>query len=147
MDKGKLVDAILQVLNRERDEEAIEQIRLWLPQYRSAIIKALTDVLKGKTYFSAIQAAWALKKLNAVEALPILERLSYSFFTSRKVRKACQDAVSWLQTISTLPNPANLAHVDTENLPAIPEPNSIATETLPRSALPFDKSEDKIRES
>jgi hypothetical protein len=91
----------LQVLERERDEEAVEQLRRWFPQYRSAIVRALLNALQGRNMFAAIQAAWVLGKLNAVEALPNLERLAYSPFVSKELRQVCRESVSWLSSIAT----------------------------------------------
>lgn len=139
--KGELVDAILQLLGRERDQEAIERVRDSFLQYRSAIVKALLVALKGRNTFAATQAAWALGKLNAVEALPVLEKLANSFRTPYQVRQSCQEAASWLRTIATLPSPANLTNIITENLPAIPDPNSIPTDTLPRPATPSEEGD------
>ncbi len=141
--KGELVEALLQVLRRERDEEAVEQIRRWFPQYRSAIVRALLDALQGSNSFAAVQAAWALSKLNAVEALPTLERLAYSFFVPKELRQVCRESVSWLSTVATLPSPADLTCASAENLPAIPDTNAIPTDTLPRGVPLTEKAIDE----
>ncbi len=139
--KSELAEAFLQVLEREKDEEAVEQLRRWLPQYRSAIVKSRLKALQRSNSFAATQAAWALGKLNAVEALPVLEKLANSFRTPYQVRQSCQEAASWLRTIATLPSPANLTNITTENLPAIPDPNSIPTDTLPRPATASEEGD------
>ncbi|MCS7187587.1 MAG: HEAT repeat domain-containing protein, partial [Armatimonadota bacterium] len=139
--KGELADALLQVLNREQDKEAIEKLRHWLPQYRSTIVKALTSALKGRNTFAAIQAAWALKRLNAVEALEVLERVAHSPRKPQEVRKACQEAISWLRAVATLPSPADLTRISTENLPSIPHKNAIPTDTLPRTSFIVEESD------
>ncbi|MFN3421475.1 MAG: HEAT repeat domain-containing protein [Armatimonadota bacterium] len=141
--KSELAEALLQVLERERDEEAVEQLHRWFPQYRSAIVRALLNALQGSNLFAATQAAWALSKLNAVEALPTLERLAYSFFAPKELRQVCRESVSWLSSITTLPSPADLTRTSTENLPAIPNSNAIPTDTLPIGVPLTEKATDK----
>jgi len=140
--EGELVDDFKSVLERERDEEALEQLKRWFPQYRHAIVRGLINALQGSNVFNASQAAWALGKLNAVEALPVLERLAKSSRTPRMLRQVCREVVPWLRLIATLPSPADLTSIRTENLPAIPDPNAIPTDTLPRPATaPKEDSE------
>ena len=140
--EGELVDDFKSVLERERDEEALERLKRWLPQYRHAIVRGLINALQGSNVFNASQAAWALGKLNAVEALPVLERLAKSSRTPHMLRQVCREVVPWLRLIATLPSPADLTSIRTENLPAIPDPNAIPTDTLPRPATaPKEDSE------
>jgi len=129
--EGELVDDFKRVLERKRDEEALERLKRWLPQYRHAIVRGLMNALSKSDVFSASQAAWALGKLNAVEALPVLERLADSSRTPFMLRQVCREVVSWLGLIATLPSPADLTSIRTENLPAIPDPNAIPKDTLP----------------
>ena len=140
--EGELVDDFKSVLERERDEEALERLKRWLPQYRHAIVRGLINALQGSNVFNASQAAWALGKLNAVEALPVLERLAKSSRTPHMLRQVCREVVPWLRLIATLPSLADLTSIRTENLPAIPDPNAIPTDTLPRPATaPKEDSE------
>ena len=140
--EGELVDDFKSVLEQERDEEALERLKRWLPQYRHAIVRGLINALNNANVFSASQAAWALGKLNAVEALPVLERLAKSSRTPHMLRQVCREVVPWLRLIATLPSPADLTSIRTENLPAIPDPNAIPTDTLPRPATaPKEDSE------
>ena len=144
--EGELVDDFKSVLERERDEEALERLKRWLPQYRHAIIRGLINALSNSNVFNASQAAWALGKLNAVEALPVLERLANSSRTPHMLRQVCREVVPWLRLIATLPSPADLTHIRTENLPAIPDPDAIPTDTLPRPATaPKEDGEEQKR--
>jgi hypothetical protein len=138
--EGELVEDFKRVLERERDEEALKQLRRWLPQYRHPIVRGLIKALSNENVFSASRAAWALGKLNAVEALPVLERLANSFRTPHILRQVCKEVVLWLRLIATLPSPADLTSIRTENLPAIPDPNAIPTDTLPRPAIAPDEN-------
>jgi len=138
--EGELVEDFKRVLERERDEEALKQLRRWLPQYRHPIVRGLINALSNNNVFSASQAAWALGKLNAVEALPVLERLANSFRTPHMLRQVCKEVIPWLRLIATLPSPADLTSIRTENLPAIPDPNAIPTDTLPRPAIAPDEN-------
>lgn len=141
--EGELVETLLRVLGHERDEEAVDRLRQWMPLYRSAIVKALLSAVRGSNLFEASQAAWALGKLNAVEALPVLERLALSFRTPHSLRQYCQEAVSWLRTVATLPSPADLTRINAENLPSIPDPQALSTDTLPSPATPPEKAIDR----
>ena len=137
--EGELVEDFNRFLERERDEEALKQLKRWFPQYRHAIVRGLINALSNSNAFSASQAAWALGKLNAVEALPVLERLAKSSRTPFMLRQVCREVVPWLRLIATLPSPADLTSIRTENLPAIPDPKAIPKDTLPRPATAPDE--------
>ncbi len=129
-----LVDDFQRVL-KERDEEALQRLKA---TFRSEVVTALMKVLDTyrhaprfrETEPCVINAAWALGKLKAMEAIRVLRREARrSPFPS--VREVCGQVVKELEMMARLPMPANLTEFDRTKLPAIPNPNAFPTDNLP----------------
>jgi len=132
-----LVDDFQRVLN-ERDEEALQRLKA---NFQSEVVTALMKVLDTYRHDPCFRetepwvsnAAWALGKLRATEAISVLRREARrSPFPS--VREVCRQVVKELEMLARLPMPANLTEFDRTNLPTIPNPNAFPTDNLPRPA-------------
>jgi HEAT repeat protein len=132
-----LVDDFQRALH-ERDDEALQRLKA---TFRSEVTTALMKVLDTyrhaprlrETEMRVSNAAWALGRLKAMEAISVLRREARrSPFPS--VREICGQIVRELEALARLPMPANPTEFDRTNLPAIPNPNAFPTDNLPRPA-------------
>jgi hypothetical protein len=132
-----LVDDFQRALH-ERDDEALQRLKT---TFRSEVTMALMKVLDTyrhaprlrETEMRVSNAAWALGRLKAMEAISVLRREARrSPFPS--VREICGQIVRELEALARLPMPANPTEFDRTNLPAIPNPNAFPTDNLPRPA-------------
>jgi hypothetical protein len=132
-----LVDDFQRALH-ERDDEALQRLKA---TFRSEVTMALMKVLDTyrhaprlrETEMRVSNAAWALGRLKAMEAISVLRREARrSPFPS--VREICGQIVKELEALARLPMPANPTEFDRTNLPAIPNPNAFPTDNLPRTA-------------
>jgi hypothetical protein len=132
-----LVDDFQRALH-ERDDEALQRLKA---TFRSEVTMALMKVLDTYRHAPRLReteawvsnAAWALGRLKAMEAISVLRREARrSPFPS--VREICGQIVRELEALARLPMPANPTEFDRTNLPAIPNPNAFPTDNLPRPA-------------
>jgi len=130
-----LVDDFQRALH-EQDDEALQRLKA---TFRSEVTMALMKVLDTyrhaprlrETEMRVSNAAWALGRLKAMEAISVLRREARrSPFPS--VREICGQIVRELEALARLPMPANPTEFDRTNLPAIPNPNAFPTDNLPR---------------
>lgn len=130
--EGEILSPFFKVV-RERDKEALQFLRSH--PYRKAIVEALMEVLNHYivAMTEAINAAWALGELKAVEALPKLIRC-LSWFSPKPLRQECQEAIAKIGEVMFLPMPANLTEIDTSRLPSPAKSSNFNTATLPRPA-------------
>jgi hypothetical protein len=85
-------------------------------QYRPDVIEALITALEGPGRMTVSNAVHALSKIGAVEALPELKRRLYKYMLA-SVKDAYREAISALETRTSLPRPADGTHVSTDTLP------------------------------
>ena len=120
----------------EQDRDALFELA---KEYRSETIAALTGLLDGRQKEWVFNAVWALRELKAVDALPKLRRLARR--ASSPLREYCQKVIAELEEFSRLPRAVGVGEIEMANLPAIPDPNAIPTENLPRPAAPEENSD------
>ena len=118
----------------EQDKDALFELAR---EYRSETIAALTGLLDGRQKDWVFNAVWALRELKAVDALPKLRRLARR--ASSPLRDYCQKVIAELEEFSRLPRAVGVGEIELANLPAIPDPNAIPTENLPRAATLEEK--------
>ncbi|MDT7893709.1 MAG: hypothetical protein RRA51_05260, partial [Armatimonadota bacterium] len=131
--KPEIVELFRKVVE-ERDKNALFELA---KEYRSEIVAALTGLLDGRQRDWVFNAVWALRELKAVEALPKLRRLAR--WAGPHLREYCQKVIAELEEFSRLPRAVGVGEIELANLPAIPDPNAIPTENLPRAATPEEK--------
>jgi len=131
--KPEIVELFRKVVE-ERDKNALFELA---KEYRSKIVAALTGLLDGRQRDWVFNAVWALRELKAVEALPKLRRLAR--WAGPHLREYCQKVIAELEEFSRLPRAVGVGEIELANLPAIPDPNAIPTENLPRAATPEGK--------
>jgi HEAT repeat protein len=131
--KPEIVELFRKVVE-ERDKNALFELA---KKYRSEIVAALTDLLDRRQRDWVFNAVWALRELKAVEALPKLRRLAR--WAGPHLREYCQKVIAELEEFSRLPRAVGVGEIEMANLPAIPDPNAIPTENLPRAATPEEK--------
>jgi HEAT repeat protein len=131
--KPEIVELFRKVVE-ERDKNALFELA---KEYRSEIVAALTGLLDGRQRDWVFNAVWALRELKAVEALPKLRRLARR--AGPHLREYCQKVIAELEEFSRLPRAVGVGEIELANLPAIPDPNAIPTENLPRAATPEEK--------
>ncbi|MCX7968935.1 MAG: hypothetical protein N3B10_10700 [Armatimonadetes bacterium] len=128
---GEIVNDFCRVVN-EGDMEALERLR----PYRKPVIEALTRALDSYLSEHIANAARALKRWNAVEALPKLKaKLRWAWLNlSDEARNACEEAAKHLENISRLPAPASPTQIPVDTLPRPADTKDFSTETLPSPA-------------
>ena len=131
--KPEIVELFRKVVE-ERDKNALFELA---KEYRSEIVAALTGLLDRKQRDWVFNAVWALRELKAVEALPKLRKLAR--WAGPHLREYCQKVIAELEEFSMLPRAVGVGEIELANLPAIPDPNAIPTENLPRAATPEEK--------
>jgi PBS lyase HEAT-like repeat. len=131
--KPEIVELFRKVVE-ERDKNALFELA---KEYRSEIVAALTGLLDRRQRDWVFNAVWALRELKAVEALPKLRRLAR--WAGPHLREYCQKVIAELEEFSRLPRAVGVGEIELANLPAIPDPNAIPTENLPRAATPEEK--------
>jgi HEAT repeat protein len=131
--KPEIVELFRKVVE-ERDKNALFELA---KEYRSEIVAALTGLLDRRQRDWVFNAVWALRELKAVEALPKLRRLAR--WAGPHLREYCQKVIAELEEFSRLPRAVGVGEIELANLPAIPNPNAIPTENLPRAATPEEK--------
>jgi hypothetical protein len=131
--KPEIVELFRKVVE-ERDKNALFELA---KEYRSEIVAALTGLLDRRQRDWVFNAVWALRELKAVEALPKLRRLAR--WAGPHLREYCQKVIAELEEFSRLPRAVGVGEIEMANLPAIPDPNAIPTENLPRAATPEEK--------
>jgi HEAT repeat protein len=131
--KPEIVELFRKVVE-ERDKNALFELA---KEYRSEIVAALTGLLDRRQRDWVFNAVWALRELKAVEALPKLRRLAR--WAGPHLREYCQKVIAELEEFSMLPRAVGVGEIELANLPAIPDPNAIPTENLPRAATPEGK--------
>jgi len=57
------------------------------------------------------------------------------------LREYCQKVIAELEEFSRLPRAVGVGEIELANLPAIPDPNAVPTENLPRPATPEKRSD------
>jgi len=97
--------------------------------YRKQIVQALTDALDG---FSGIHAAWALKEINAVEALPALRTASRSAGKRNALGQSLVATIQALEARAALPRPAESGPAHRPTLPSPAGEPGLDPATLPR---------------
>ncbi|MCS7265455.1 MAG: hypothetical protein NZ805_11550 [Armatimonadetes bacterium] len=130
---GESVDAFNRLM--AGNDEALTILR---ERYRGETIKVLTRALWAGKPSIAIEAANALGKLNAVEALKELKKRCNPIQSPREIRQVCREVVAKLEQLSRLPSPARM-DVDTSTLPRPADPSTFHTDTLPSPANPPNK--------
>lgn len=120
----------------EQDKDALFELA---KEYRSETIAALTCLLDGRQRDWVFSAVWDLRELKAVDALPKLRRLARR--ASSPLREYCQKVIAELEEFSRLPRAVGVGEIELANLPAIPDPNAVPTENLPRPATPEKRSD------
>jgi HEAT repeat protein len=131
--KPEIVELFRKVVE-ERDKNALFELA---KEYRSEIVAALTGLLDRRQRDWIFNAVWALRELKAVEVLPKLRRLAR--WAGPHLREYCQKVIAELEEFSRLPRAVGVGEIEMANLPAIPDPNAIPTENLPRAATPEEK--------
>lgn len=131
--KPEIVELFRKVVE-ERDKNALFELA---KEYRSEIVAALMGLLDRRQRDWVFNAVWALRELKAVEALPKLRRLARR--AGPHLREYCQKVIAELEEFSRLPRAVGVGEIELANLPAIPDPNAIPTENLPRAATPEEK--------
>lgn len=128
---GEIVNSFYRVV-RDGDLNALEHLK----PYRKPVIEALIRLLDS--YFSEhiANSARALKKLNAIEALPKLRsKLRGAWlYLSDEARSACKEAVEHLENLSRLPAPVSPTQIPVDTLPRPADLTTFSTENLPNPA-------------
>jgi hypothetical protein len=130
------VEAFSQALFRHK--AAVETLK---KQHQSEFAQAFLRALDSKDATVAVNAAWTLAELGAVEALPMLRsKTGLIDFPNAQLRDVWNQAIAKLKSLSALPRPAQAAAPDTETLPRPAGEPETGTETLPRAAKGMDNN-------
>ncbi len=126
----ELVEAFSQALFRNK--AAVETLK---KQHQSEFAQAFLRALDSNDATVAVNAAWTLAELGAIEALPVLRsKTGLIDFPNAQLRDVWNQAIAKLKSLSALPRPAEPATTDTDTLPRPAGAPEMGTETLPRAA-------------
>ncbi len=131
----KIVTLFRKVVEEQNKDALFELAR----EYRSEMVTALVGLLDDRQEDWVFNTVWALRELKAVDALPKLRRLARK--AKSPLRDYCQKVIAELEEFSRLPRAVGVGETEMANLPAIPDPNAIPTENLPRPAAPEENSD------
>ncbi|MCS6863105.1 MAG: HEAT repeat domain-containing protein [Abditibacteriales bacterium] len=124
------VEAFSQALFRNK--AAVETLKRQ-HQYQSEFAQAFLRALDSNDTTVAVNAAWSLAELGAIEALPALRaRTGQIDFPNAQLRDVWYQAIAKLKSLSALPRPAQATAPDAETLPRPAGQPEIDNETLPR---------------